>query len=156
MKNLSKLLISILMCEGVGLISVPFTIASIPTWYASLNKPSFSPPNFIFSPVWTFLYFLMGVSFYLIWRKGLKSKKVKTALFYFLIQLFFNFLWSILFFGFHAPLLAFWDIIVLWIFIFITIMRFAKISQIASYLLTPYFLWVSFASILNFSIVILN
>lgn len=156
MNKLSKLIVSILVCEGVALISVPFTIASIPTWFATLNKPSFSPPNWIFAPVWTILYLMMGTSAYFVWVKGLKNKKVKTALGYFLIQLFFNFLWSILFFGLHSALLALFDILLLWLAIAVTIIKFYKISKPASYLLIPYLLWVSFATILNFSIVILN
>lgn len=151
-----KLIASILICEAVGLISVPFTIASIPTWYSTLNKPSFSPPNWIFGPAWTTLYFMMGVSAYLVWVKGLKNKKVRTALAYFLIQLVFNFFWSFLFFGLHSPLLALVDIFLLWLAIVLTMIKFYQISKPASYLLLPYLLWVSFATLLNLSIVILN
>lgn len=155
-KGFPKLLISVLVCELVGLISTPFTIASISTWYVFLNKPLFSPPNWIFAPVWTMLYFLMGVSAFFIWKKGLKYKKAKRSLFFFLIQLFFNFLWSLLFFGLHSPILGLLDILFLLVFIIITIMQFYKISKIAAYLLIPYLLWVSFATILNLSIVLLN
>lgn len=156
MNKLSKLITAILACEGIGLISTPFTIASIRTWYSTLNRPSFSPPNWVFGPVWTILYFMMGVSAYLIWVKGLKNKKIKVALMYFLIQLFLNLLWSIIFFGFHSPVLALIDIILLWLMILQTILKFNKISKQSSYLLVPYLLWVSFALVLNFSIVMLN
>lgn len=156
MNNFFKLILSIIVCELVGLISTPFTIASIEKWYQYLNKPFFSPPNWIFGPVWTILYFLMGVSAYLIWAKGFKNKKVKNALKLFGIQLLINFLWSIFFFGMHNPWLAFLDIIFLWIAILITIMKFDNLSKWAGYLLVPYLLWVSFAAVLNISILILN
>lgn len=151
-----KLIVSVMGCELVGIFSTPFTLSAIPTWYAYLNKPPFSPPNWVFGPVWTTLYFLMGVSAFLIWRKGLKKKKVKRALGYFLLQLLFNFLWSPVFFGLHSPILGLATIIILLALIVITIMSFYKISQVAAYLLVPYLLWVSFATVLNFSIVILN
>jgi len=151
-----RLIASIAICELVGIISVPFTIASIPTWYVTLNKPSFSPPNWIFGPVWTILYLMMGVSLYLVWMKGLKNKKVRVALRFFAIQLLLNFLWSVLFFGAHSPLLALIDISLLLYTIIIVIAKFNKISKPASYLLLPYLFWVSFATLLNFFIFILN
>lgn len=156
MNKIIKFISAIAVCEIVGVISTPFTLASIPTWYSTLNKPSFSPPNWIFGPVWLVLYFMMGIALYLIWMKGLKNKKVKQAVLYFITQLIFNFLWSILFFGFHSPLLALVDIIFLWFAIAITMVTFYKISKLASSLLLLYFLWVSFATLLNFSIIILN
>lgn len=156
MKNLPKLLASIVVCELVGILSTPFTLAAIPTWYSTLIKPPFAPPSWIFGPVWTLLYALMGVSFFLIWTKGLKKKKAKTALSYFLIQLSLNFLWSISFFGFHSPLLGFVNIIFLLAFIVLTIKYFYPLSKTASYLLIPYLLWVIFAAVLNGAIVILN
>jgi tryptophan-rich sensory protein len=156
MRDSQKFIISVVTCELVGLAATLFTISAIPTWYATLNKPSFSPPNWVFGPVWTTLYFLMGLSAFLIWKKGLKNKKVKRALTYFFIQLVFNFLWSVLFFGLHNPLLGLLDIVLLLISIVLTIIIFYKISKAASYLLIPYFLWVSFATILNLSLVVLN
>ncbi len=156
MRDLFKLLISIVTCETVGLISTPFTLASIPGWYAILNKPFFAPPNWVFGPVWTTLYFLMGVSAFLVWKKGFKNKKIRIALAFFSIQLFLNFIWSIIFFGLHLPLVALIEIIILWIAIFITMIKFKKISKPAFYLLVPYIIWVSIASILNLSIVLLN
>lgn len=156
MNNFLKLVTAIIACELVGIISTPFTLSGIPTWYSTLHKPPFSPPNWVFGPVWTTLYLLMGISVFLIWKKGLKKKQIKQALYYFIAQLFFNFLWSLLFFGLHSPILGFIDIVVLWVFILITILKFYKLSKPASYLLIPYFLWVSFATILNLSIVLLN
>ncbi len=156
MKYLPKLLISIIGSELVGLAATPFTLSAIQDWYQTLQKPVFSPSNSMFGPVWTILYFLMGVSAFLIWQKGLKNKKVKQALIYFLIQLFFNFLWSVLFFGLRSPILGLVDILSLWVFIVFTMAKFQKISQPAFYLLIPYIFWVSFAAILNFSVVVLN
>ena len=156
MKKLSKFLISTIGCELVGIAATPFTIAAIPTWYQTLQKPSFSPPNWIFGPAWTILYFLMGVAAYLVWIKGLEKKAVKNVLSFFIAQLVFNFLWSILFFGLHSKVLGLIDILILWTLILITIIKFYKISKLASYLLIPYILWVSFATILNLSIVLLN
>lgn len=156
MKDLPKLIVSVIGCELVGFLGTPFTISSIPTWYATLNKPPFAPPNWIFGPVWTLLYFLMGVAFYLIWKQGWQKKKVKTAGTYFLAQLGFNFIWSPIFFGLRSPLLGLVTILAMWTLIVITIKKFYPLSKPAAYLLIPYLLWVSFATILNASIVILN
>jgi benzodiazapine receptor len=156
MKNISKLFVSIVACELVGLLGTPFTISSIPTWYATLNKPFFSPPNWIFGPVWTLLYFLMGVSFYLIWKQGLQKKKVKEALKIFLVQLGLNFIWSPIFFGLRAPMFGLVVIVAMWISIIMTMKKFYPLSKLASYLLIPYLLWVSFATLLNGFIVLLN
>jgi len=128
-----------------------FTTPAIPGWYATLQKPSFSPPNFLFAPVWTTLYILMGISLALI-----LNKKNKTAIIFFVVQLVLNSLWSILFFGLKSPKLAFVEIIFLWLAILITILKFFKISKLAGWLFVPYLLWVSFASVLNLTIVRLN
>lgn len=156
MKDLPKLLISVIGCELVGFLGTPFTISAIPTWYATLNKPFFAPPNWIFRPVWTLLYFLMGVAFYLIWKQGWKKKKVKTAGLFFLAQLVLNFVWSPIFFGLRAPLLGLTVIVAMWILIVMTMKKFHPLSRWAFYLLVPYLLWVSFATILNAAIVVLN
>lgn len=153
MKNFFKLLFSIMICELAGIIGSVFTVSSIPTWYAGLNKPVFNPPNYIFGPVWTFLYLLMGISLFLIWIKG---EGIKNALIIFFIQLVLNTLWSLIFFGMKALLPAFIEIIIMWIFILWTIISFYKISKPASFLLVPYLLWVSFASVLNYYIWKLN
>ena len=151
-----KLIISILVCQGTGAIGSLFTSPAISTWYATIQKPSFNPPNWIFAPVWILLFLLMGISLYLIWSKGFKHKGTKTALFIFFVQLILNILWSILFFGLQSPLFAFIGIIILWFAILLTIISFYKVSKIAAYLLMPYIIWVSFASVLNFSILIIN
>lgn len=151
-----KLVISILVCQGAGIVGSIFTSPAISTWYITLQKPSFNPPNWIFAPVWTLLFLLMGISLYLIWSKGLEDKKIKTAVFVFGIQLVLNIFWSFLFFGLQSPLYAFIEIVILWLAILLTIISFHKISKIAAYLLLPYILWVSFAAVLNFSILILN
>lgn len=155
-KNILALIAAILICEAAGIIGSLFTIPSIPTWYAALNKPAFSPPNWVFAPVWAILYALMGVSLYLIWKKGQEKYNVKFPLSLFGIQLFLNLLWSILFFGLHSPILGLVCIILLLFSIAATIFSFHKISKNAAYLLIPYLLWVSFASILNAAVWMLN
>jgi tryptophan-rich sensory protein len=139
-----------------GFVGSIFTTPSIPTWYASLVKPAFSPPNYVFGPVWSILFLLMGISAYLVWKEGFGKKKVKIALKIFFVQLALNTLWSILFFGLKSPMVSLAEIILLWVLIFITIKKFYEISKIAGSLLIPYILWVTFASILNLSIVLLN
>jgi len=156
LNNFLKLVIAIVVSELAGIVGSVFTVSSIPTWYATLQKPSFSPPNWIFGPAWTTLYFLIGIAAFLVWKKGLERKDVKIALGVFGVQLFLNTLWSIIFFGLHNPFWAFIEIIVLWLAILATISAFYKISRPAAYLLLPYILWVSFAAVLNFSIMILN
>lgn len=155
MNKFLKLILAIIICEGVGILGSVFTIPSITSWYSTLNKPFFNPPNFIFGPVWTTLYLLMGVSIYLILEKKLKKQK-HTLLLLFSLQLVLNFLWSILFFAMHLPRIAFIDIVVLWLLIFILIIKFYQFSKPASLLLIPYILWVSFAAILNLFIIFLN
>lgn len=150
-RNLAKLILSIAICEGAGLIGSVFTISAIPNWYITLNKPTFSPPNFLFGPVWTTLYLLMGISLYLIWEK-----KNKNVLNIFWIHLFFNATWSIMFFGLRNPLFGLINILILWILIVIVIYKFWKINKTAGLLLLPYLVWVSFATYLNYSIWIIN
>lgn len=156
MKNIIKLIISIVICQLAGIVGSLFTVPSIPSWYASLNKPEFNPPNWIFSPVWITLFLLMGISLYIIWSSKTKISYKKTAFIFFGVQLLLNTLWSIIFFGFQAPFYAFIEIILLWFSILITIIVFYRISRPAAYLLVPYILWVSFAAVLNFFIFILN
>ncbi len=150
MNKLIRLILLVALCESAGVIGSIFTFSSINTWYVDLNKPFFNPPSWIFGPVWTTLYFLMGVSLYLVWGKK------KTDLKWFWIQLVLNSIWSIVFFGLKNPALAFIIIVFLWISIFLTIKDFKKVNKTASYLLFPYLAWVGFASLLNLSIVILN
>jgi len=156
MKDLPKLLISVIGCEIVGVLGTPFTIPAIPAWYASLNKPFFAPPNWVFGPVWTLLYFLMGLAFYLIWKQGFNKRRVRTACLFFLAQLGLNFIWSPIFFGLRAPQLGLLVIVAMWVFIVMTMKQFYPLSKPAFYLLIPYLLWVSFATLLNAALVVLN
>lgn len=146
----------IVLCELVGVSGSFFTAPSIPGWYAALAKPGFTPPDWVFAPVWTTLYLMMGVSLFLVIRHGLSKREVKKAAGVFLAQLVLNFLWTPVFFGLHAVWLGFLVIIVLWICIAVTIALFWRISRPAAYLLVPYFLWVGYASALNLAIAILN
>lgn len=154
--DLPKLIISLLVCLAAGFIGSLATNKSIPTWYAGLKKPSFSPPNAIFGPVWTVLFILMAVAAFLAWRKGIETEPVKLALIIFGAQLILNILWSVFFFGLRMPALAFAEIIVLWIFILATILIFRKASVVAAWLMVPYILWVSFAAVLNYTLWRLN
>jgi benzodiazapine receptor len=154
--ELIKLIISIVICNSVGIIGSFSTASAIPTWYNSLEKPTFNPPNWVFGPVWTTLYTLMGISAYLVYRQGIHNSQVKTALIIFGIQLFLNAIWSPIFFGLRALFAGFVVIVILWIAILLTIFAFYKISTIAAVLLIPYLLWVSFATILNYSLWVLN
>ena len=155
-RDIIKLNASIAACQGAGLIGSLFTTAAIPTWYAGLQKPFFTPPNWLFAPAWITLYILMAVAAFLIWRKGLDQKGVRFALIIFLIQLVLNTLWSIVFFGLESPLYGIIVIIALWIAILLTMIKFFKLSTIAGALLTPYIGWVSFAAVLNVAIWMLN
>lgn len=151
-----KLLISLILTQSAGIVGSLFTAPAISNWYSNLEKPSFSPPNWVFGPVWILLYFLMGISIYLIWLNIKKNKKAKIAFWLFWIHLIFNSTWSIVFFGLQNPGLAFINILIIWVLIIALIIKFFKINKWASYLLIPYFLWVSFASILNYFIWYLN
>ena len=150
------LISAVILCFAAGAIGSFFTTPAIPTWYASLNKPFFNPPNFLFGPVWSTLYLMMGISLYIVWQKKEKEGIKKKGLIYFYVQLFLNTIWSIVFFGLQSPFLAFLIILGMWITILITIKYFYQISKVASLLLIPYILWVSFAMVLNFFIMILN
>jgi tryptophan-rich sensory protein len=141
---------------SAGGIGASFTASAIPEWYATLAKPSFSPPNWVFAPAWTLLYILMGLAAAIIWQKGLQSSQVRRALVAFLIQLVLNMIWSVLFFGLRSPLYGLVDILFLWIMILVTIAQFSKVSIPAALLLIPYILWVTFASSLNLGIFLLN
>ena len=154
--NTLKLIIAIVVSELAGIIGSVFTTPSIAGWYATLARPALNPPAWVFGPVWTTLFALMGISAFLVWKKGLDRKDVKTALGIFLGQLVLNTLWSIIFFGLHSPAGAFVEIIFLWLAILATIIDFAKISRPTVWLLLPCILWVSFAGYLNFSIWMLN
>jgi tryptophan-rich sensory protein len=154
--DLPKLIISVLVCVAAGFVGSLATMKSIPTWYAGLKKPPFSPPNAIFGPVWTALFIMMAVAAFLVWRRGFETEPVKIALIVFGAQLIFNVLWSVLFFGLKMPGLAFLEIILLWVLILATILLFRKASIPAAWLMVPYILWVSFAAVLNYSLWRLN
>ncbi len=154
--NTFKLIIAIVVSELAGVIGSLFTVSAIPTWYAGLVKPALNPPAWVFGPVWTTLFALMGIAAFLVWKKGLDRRDVRIALGIFIGQLVLNTLWSIIFFGLHSPGWALIDITLLWLAILGTIIVFYKISRPAMFLLLPYILWVSFAGYLNYSIWTLN
>ena len=154
--NSFKLITSLLVCQLAGLAGSIFTMSKIPNWYMTLNKPELAPPNWIFGPVWTTLFVLMGIALYIVWKQGTDKKDVKISLYIFGTQLILNVLWSIIFFGLENPGSAFIEIISLWISILLSIIYFYRINKTAGYLLIPYIAWVSFASYLNFMIWVLN
>lgn len=151
--KLLKLIFSIGLPLAVGFAGGISTSQAISSWYVYLNKPSFSPPNWLFGPVWLLLYILMGVSLYLVWTS---KKKNIVAVEIFLIQLLLNYFWSYIFFGLHNIGLAFVEIIALWFSILFVAFKFWKINKTSTYLLVPYLAWVSFATLLNFMLLILN
>jgi benzodiazapine receptor len=155
-KYILKLVVSIVACLAAGAIGSIFTRNAIPTWYATLQKPFFSPPNWLFAPVWTLLYILMGIAAFLVWRKGLENRQVRIALIVFLIQLILNTFWSVVFFGLESPLSGLIVILILLVAILVTVIKFFDISRVASMLMWPYLLWVTFAAVLNASIWLLN
>ncbi len=156
MANLFKLLASLGICFLAGGIGSFFTSQAIPGWYQNINKPFFNPPNWIFGPVWTVLFFMMGISLYSIWRKEAPEKQKRSAVLIFSVQLLFNTLWSAAFFGLKSPLFGLITIIILLALIAINISKFYKISKEAGILLLPYIVWVFFAAFLNFAIWRLN
>ncbi len=151
-----KLIAAVLLCLIVGSMGSLVTMTGSGSWYASLEKPAFTPPNWVFGPVWTMLFILMGIALYLIWQSGTERREVQIALAVFAIQFALNILWSFLFFGMESPILGLVDIVLLWIMIAVTIVLFYQIRKIAAYLLIPYLVWVSIATALNYSIYILN
>jgi len=153
--NLIKFILAVLFTLVFGGLGGIVTSNEITNWYAGLHKPSFNPPNYLFGPVWTLLYFLMGISLYLIWKQLPSPSKTKSIILFF-IQFGLNFCWSFIFFKFHKPGFAFAEIILMWIFILLTILSFSKLNKTAAWLLVPYIAWVSFASLLNYSIWQLN
>jgi len=177
--DLLKLLASIIICELAGAVGAIFTVSSIGSWYKYLDKPSFSPPNWVFGPVWTALFILMGISLYLVWSQKfivkneikLEGKKAPSKLsqkflsgkwqkeniiLIFATQLILNVLWSVIFFGSRSPSVAFFELLMLWFAILFTIINFYRVSKAASWLLLPYILWVSFAGVLNYFLWVLN
>jgi len=155
-RDVFKFVVAVGVSIGAGIIGSLFTTSAIPEWYAALVKPEFTPPDSLFGPVWTLLFALMGIAAFLVWKRGFTHAPVRVALSIFGVQLILNTLWSIIFFGFQNPALAFFDIVLLWGTILATIVFFHRVSRFAAYLLIPYLLWVSFAVYLNYSILILN
>ena len=158
LRRLGVLALFILACELAGILGSIFTIQSIPTWYATLIKPSFAPPNWLFAPVWTILYALMGIAAFLVWEKkqGAKKLRATAALNMFCIQLILNALWSVVFFGLRSPLLGLIIILLMLFTIALTMRRFYFVDRRAFWLMVPYILWVGFATLLNFYIFALN
>lgn len=154
-KNIIALIISILLAQGVGLLS-GFLSMNSSSAYENFNKPSFSPPGWIFPVVWTILFTLMAVAAYRIWMKGKSGEEARKALLLYGIQLFLNFLWSIIFFRYRLYAIAFLELLVLLVFILLTTFEFYRIDKTAAYLMIPYIAWVSFAGVLNYTIWMLN
>ncbi len=158
-KKFVVFIIAILIPQIAGFIGSVFTITNDRSWYANIVKPSFNPPNWVFGPVWTILFIMMGIALYFVWVKNRtkdNSKYKNLAYWFFGIQLALNTLWSILFFGLHCPLCSLVEIFILLVAIIVTIIYFFKVNKVAGWLMIPYLFWVSFATILNFAIVILN
>ena len=156
LKSALILIVLIIISQLAGILSASISSVSFKETYAKLEKPSFSPPSWVFGPVWTILYTLMGISAYLVFKKGIGNPDVKVSMVLFFLQLVLNFSWSLIFFGLNNPMLAFIEIVILWGFIMAMIISFNKVSKIAAYLQIPYILWVSFAAILNLTIWLIN
>ncbi len=154
--DIIKLIVSIVACEGAGGIGAVFTTPAIPTWYAGLKKPAFTPPNSAFGPIWITLYLLMGIAVFLVWREGLNQPGVIITFTILCVQLALNILWSVVFFGLKSLLGGMILILLLWIVILVKIITFFSVSPVAGGLLIPYIVWVSIAANLNVQIWILN
>lgn len=155
-KTYTRLVMAIVLCQIAGLVGSIFTTPAISTWYANLHKPNVAPPNWVFAPVWTTLYLLMGISFFMIWNAGRGKDAVRKPIIMFFVQLALNVLWSYLFFGLKSPLLGLIGIVVLWFMIVFTTIFFFRVSKVAASLLLPYLAWVSLASYLNYLLYALN
>jgi tryptophan-rich sensory protein len=154
--QLFPFLTSLVITLAIGFVASLFTRPQIAGWYSTLNKPTFNPPPWLFAPVWTALYIMIAIAAYLVWQRRDSSKTYKITASIYVAQLAFNFLWSMVFFGLHGVLPALFIILLLWVSIILNIRWFKKYSKTAAWLLVPYLLWVSFASILNLSIYLLN
>lgn len=154
-RSVVKMIISLAIPLVVGAIAGSFTAEAIPDWYATLNRPSFNPPNWLFAPVWTTLYILMGISLYMIWMLP-EGKDRNRALFIFVVQLALNFIWSFLFFYYKTIGIALVEIVALWCSILLMIILFYRLKPAAGYINIPYLLWVSFAAVLNAAYYTLN
>lgn len=155
-KNIFKLLASLVICQLAGVSGLFFSRSSISSWYIFLKKPFFTPPAWVFAPAWILLYLLMAVSAYIIWSHEEDAPRRTNAMAVFILQLAMNAAWSPVFFGLRSPASGLAVIIILWVLILVTILEFFKLSKTAGYLLLPYIVWVSFAALLNASIVFIN
>ena len=156
MNNTVKLIIAIAIPIAEGATSGFFTATGTESWYQTINKPTWNPPGWVFGPVWTTLYIMMGVALFIIWKSSVNDNLKRTAITLFAVQLVLNFFWSFIFFDQQQPGWALVEIIMLWIFILLTIFSFARVNKTAAWLLVPYISWVSFATILNYTIWKLN
>ncbi|MCP5105666.1 MAG: tryptophan-rich sensory protein [bacterium] len=155
-EHLGKLIISLSVCQFAGIVGAFLNDAPIREWYITLDKPSFNPPNWIFGPVWITLYLMMGVALFLVWTSDVPQRAKKIAMIIFFIQLALNILWNFLFFYLRSPFLGLIEIVILVVLIALTIWKFFPIRPLAGYLLVPYFLWICFAAVLNYSLWNLN
>jgi benzodiazapine receptor len=156
LSEILRLALSIIACQAAGIIGSVFTSKSVGTWYLTLRKPVFTPPSWVFAPVWITLYVLMGISAFLIWSKGLDTHLAKLGLGLFGVQLILNALWSVAFFGLRSPLAGLIVILALSVAILLTMTIFFRMSLAAGLLLVPYMGWVGFAAALNLAIFVLN
>jgi tryptophan-rich sensory protein len=155
MKNIKAFIISLLIPQIAGVLGSIFTSSNIESWYKGLNKPVFTPPNWLFAPAWTILFILMGISLYFVYISDISNDR-KLFLIFFFIQLFLNFFWNVLFFGLHNPLLGLIEILILIVTVGITIYFAFRVNNVSGYLLIPYILWLLFATALNIGILVLN
>lgn len=153
MSKTVKCILAFSLPLAVGWLGSLFTTPAITGWYAALNKPLFNPPNWVFAPVWTTLFILMGLALYLVWQSHGQKKMAVTV---FLLQLLLNLAWSGIFFALHRPGWALVELCILWLAILMNIILFYRLSKWAAILLVPYLLWVSFAAVLNFNIWVIN
>lgn len=154
--SLPRIAVAVGVTLLIGFLSSLAVMGELETWYMQVERPWFTPPNWIFGPVWTTLYILMGIAAGLVWNEGMARKEVRRALILYAAQLLLNALWSILFFGLHSPGLALAEIAVLWVSIILTMFAMARVRKASAWLMLPYICWVSFAAILNFSFYQLN
>lgn len=154
--RITRIIISILICLLVGMLSGFVTRSSVTEWYPTLEKPFFTPPNWLFAPVWTFLYISMGIAAGIVWARGFYHKWVQTAMYHFVFQLIFNAFWPVVFLGFKKPFLGLLVILTLFILLIFTYKWFKIVSKPAAYLLIPYLIWIGYATALNFEIWRLN
>lgn len=154
--DIGRLVAAVAVSQLAGAVSSVFAASSVSTWYVTLAKPSFTPPGWLFGPVWVALYALMGIAAWLVWREGLDERTVRVGLVLFAVQLVLNAAWSLIFFWLRLPAHAFVEIVVLWAAAAATTVVFARVSKLAAALMTPYIVWTAFAAVVNFSIARLN